>query len=339
MTKRERRKAQEAQPPAETQETQDAGGQSDAVSESVVAEQPAEETEAQQAEAQAAVSHETPPSEGSAPQGSAPEPEATSESYVEEDQQIAAGHNSKNAIMRDRAKAFTKVGALGRENGQGKKSLVALVELVVSLSSEGVLVPDDATKIYQKFRDEAAKSAGRYAAPEQSADSLKANASKLKQIMECGAKIMDVADVFSLARDMHIQALGNDDKARLKSKGTYEALVNVAREQLKDHHKGIALTEDEILEVLFNEESERKPKTALDFVKDGLVACEKARAGKKAKGDDPGRAPLDHGNLDGAIAHLLQCLAELDPEFTAKRDAEMARASDSTQQELPLQAA
>lgn len=270
---------------------------------------------------------------------SQPEPqpvleETQEEEYVESDPRLAKGANSKNAYERDRAKVFADVGKLGRENGQGKKSLVALCEKLVQAAEGGFIVPDDAEKFYKKFRDESAKASGKFAAADQDGNSLKANVSKLRRLIIVGSMWGGFAesdgaftspwDMFEMARDMHVQSSAGEDRDLLRSKGTYETLVNVARRQLDEKQRNVVLTEEDVRQVVHLEEHDVADKTALDFVVDALIAAEKALKGKRDTPKKAGRAPLDHGNLEDAIAHLRHTIADIDPEVLTLHDAKSA---------------
>ena len=248
--------------------------------------------------------------------------------YVETDPTVQALSNSGNALVREKAKLLTDVGRLGRDNGNGKRSLVALVERVVEASNQGVCGTDDAERIYKKFRDEAAKSGGALAAAEQDDASMKVQVSKLRRFIEVGKGFDDPWTIFEMARDMHTQAMACDDKKDLRVKSTYEALVSVARRQLDEERKGVPLTEEDIRDVLFKPAEDKKETTALDMVKAALKSVMHAIEGRKASGEKAAREPLHHDNLLEAEAHLKQVIADLDPEFFAEEEKKRAEAEE-----------
>jgi hypothetical protein len=245
--------------------------------------------------------------------------------YVETDPSILAGANSQNGLVRDRAKLLTDVGRLGKADGSGKASKVALAERVVEASENGIIGTDDAERIYEKFRTASAAAAGKLAADEQSKDSRDVQVSKLRRFIEVGKAFDNSWNIFETAVDMHVQALGGDDKKLLRVHSCYESLVAVARAQLRDRW-GIKLSEDDIRKVLFKEYEEPKETTGLDLVKHALKNMEQAMSGRKAGTDRPAREPLRHDNILEAVGHIRFVISELDPEFFAKEEAERAAA-------------
>jgi hypothetical protein len=254
--------------------------------------------------------------------------------YVESDPQVAAGHNSKNERTRAQAKLLSDVGALGRAEGGGARAGVAMLERVVDAGCDGIIGTDGAEKIYDKFRNEAAKARGKDVADAQGDASKKVQVSKLRQIIEVAVSLGEPAKgMFLMARDMHVQFMSGDDKKNLKVKSTYEALVNVAREQLKDEHKGEALNEEQIAGTMFKD-TEQEEVTGLDLVKRALKSVENAMAGAKSTDSKPAREPLSHENLSEAEAHLRFVIEQLDSEFFKKeQEAEQARAAKAAEKE------
>ena len=228
--------------------------------------------------------------------------------YVETDPAVLAGANSQNGLVRDRAKLLTDVGRLGKADGSGKASKVALAERVVEAAENGIIGTDDAERLYEKFRKASADAAGKLAADEQSKDSKDVQVSKLRRFIEVGKAFDNPWDIFETAVDMHVQALGGDDKKLLRVHSCYESLVSVARAQLRDQAKGIKLSEDEIRKVLFKEYEEPKETTGLDLVKHALKNLEQAMNGRKAGTDRLAREPLHHDNLLEAVGASLRDL-------------------------------
>lgn len=274
-----------------------------------------------------------------APAPKAPAAAPAPEEYKETDQSIAAGHNSSNALVQDMSKLLTAVGKLGRDNGQGKKSMVALAERVMEAAIHGIVGSDDAEKIYTKFRKESANASGFLKAAEQGNDSMQAQVSKLRRFIEMGKGLPDDAvAIIEMARDMHVQALSNDDKKYLRSKGTYDALVSVARAQLADERKGIPLDEEAVRAILLVDEADKHDTTGLDMLKTALRNIENAIAGKKASTTKPERAPIQHDNVTEAALHIRQALYELDPVWAKEQD-EAAAAAAKEEEEKAAKAA
>lgn len=232
-----------------------------------------------------------------------------------------------SSLAKDKAKLVLEVKRLGKDNGSGKKSMVALAERVVEASNDGIIGTDDAEKIYEMFRKESAAAQGLLAAADQEVSSAAVGASKLRKLIEMGKGMHDDAwPVLEMGRDMHIQAMATDDKKLLKVKSTYEALISICREQLKDERKGIKLNEEDLRGVLFNEENDKGDATGLDLAKQALKTLENAERGKKATSTKPARDPLSHENLKEAILHLQVLIGEQDPAYFAKEQEAAAKA-------------
>lgn len=271
--------------------------------------------------------------DGTDPEGQPP----AGEPQPEHDQTVTDMSNSENNLVRQMGVFLKAVDRIGGEKGAGDKSMVSLVERVLEASSEGVIDGGDASKVYDRFRDAAAKKLGNFAAPEQAKGTYKAQVSKLRQIIECG-RVEGAKEVFEMARERHVQLMKSEDKGMLREKGTYGALVSIAREQLKDKYQvrakdgrtPAALTEDEILAVLIKPEDDNEPDTAFDVVVQALKKVELALEGRKETESRPAMEPLmDVNNPDSKDEHLLeareylkQVIANHDPEYFSKIEAE-----------------
>lgn len=264
------------------------------------------------------------------------------EDNLPDNDRAAPGSNS-DAIVKGRQAVMRDVGQLGSHVGLGSKALVALAETVCTGAVNGYLTEDHAKPIYEKFRKSAAAKAGKIAPDEQGAASQRVQESKLRSFIKLGllndhlvenpaGDISDSVSLLLLARDMHAEAY-NDDKRKplLKTKNSYEAMLNVARAQLKEERRGVWMTEDDVAAEMFNADTERAPKTGLDFIKAAIDAMEKAKKGKDAKDNDeggfvPGRAPVEHESVQHAIDHCWVVLRDLDPAYVAKVQREAAEA-------------
>lgn len=281
--------------------------------------------------------------EAEAPAPVAEEPQAAP--VEEHDQVVTDMSNSANNLVRMKGLLLKDVTKLGGEKGAGDKSMIALVDRVLEASGEGVIGGNDAAEIYDRYRDAAAKKLGDFAAPDQGKGTYKAQVSKLRQIIECG-KVDGAKDVFAYARELHVQFMKSEEKGMLREKGTYSALVNVAREQLKDIHKGTPLSEDEIRGVLVKEEDDNEPDTALDVVISALKKVDLALNGRKSTESREGMDPLmDVNNPESRDEHLLeareylkQVIANHDPEYFNRIEAEEAAKTAEANEKARLKA-
>ena len=238
---------------------------------------------------------------------------------------------------------FSTVKSLGEAQAKGVLSLVALALEAAKAASSNLIGEDDAQVIVETFQKAKAAKLGQEAADAVSS-SITQQASKLRQIIKLGltAKLLldnVTGDMLSTgeaehyaekllerARDRHVGAMASDETRKsLKDKTTYGTLVNIARAQLGDEAKGIALTDEQIDGVVFSH-VEKEDKTGIDFVKKALKAATDARDGKEQKdlekgGFSAGRDPIINDNLQYAIEALDCALRELDPKYDEERAA------------------
>ena len=142
-------------------------------------------------------------------------------------------HDNTSNQPVDHSKAFWRsIKSMGADAGEGSTALVRLALATVRAANDGIISAekrtgskDDAALIYEAYMSENSKKAG-----EMSAGGAKANASKLRQIIQCGSMTTcDPVDVFDRAVAHH-KEMQKDEGVKLKA--LYPALVDVAREQL-----------------------------------------------------------------------------------------------------------
>lgn len=155
--------------------------------------------------------------------------------------------NSTNQPV-DHSKAFWKsIKSMGADAGEGSTALVRLALATVRAANDGIISAekrtgskDDAALIYEAYMSENSKKAGEF-----SAGGAKANASKLRQVIQMGSMTTcDPVDVFDRAVEFH-KELQKDEGVKLKA--LYPALVDVAREQLATD---VDLTSDQIKDAI-----------------------------------------------------------------------------------------
>ena len=272
--------------------------------------------------------------------------EANNEPPVEDVNTRAVPGNNSDIIKTKRTKLLREVHSIGEANGKGALSLVKLAEAVLAGAMDGAITPDHAKPLYEAFRKGKSKALGSFEAPEKAA-SEGVQVSKLNAIIKLGCEndklvesdgvITNAMDLIVAVRDRHVQYARGDDSKRLKTRSTYEAMLTIARKQL-DEGKGLWFTEDQMDTYLLNEEHDKADKTALDLVKSALETLEKARDGKPDSAEKAGRAPLDHGNLDHAIGHLVQVISDLAPEYLEERNAKAKAKADKAQSKMQASA-
>jgi hypothetical protein len=127
-----------------------------------------------------------------------------------------------------------------------------------------------------------------------------------------------------MAYELRIAAAATPETAAAMKPGTtYAFLVDVAREQLADHNKGIVLDQAGIERVLF---PDKKDKTQADEAKRLYEGALKLQKGKKATADKDAVPGVDSAALEAAIDYLRETWFELDPVArTAYAAAEQAK--------------
>ena len=208
-----------------------------------------------------------------------------------EGEATATGKNDKR-----RSDLNRMVRKLGEEAALGKDSLPKLAHAVIAAAADGVITGSDAGAIYERY---AAAESGK-AIHEHSAGGLKANTSKLKQIIAMGE--MTTIDPVSVmqaaydARDAYIketaEAQGED---RPKFKSAYPYYVDVARSQLKSDQP---LTVDHFRELMVKPEPKQKDlETELKAIMNRLEGL--------VTGENKSGLQDEHDNTEAAF-HLIK---------------------------------
>lgn len=147
---------------------------------------------------------------------------------------VAPAHGKNDKRLGDLMRQVTK---LGEEASLGKDSLPKLAHAVVRAAADGVITADDAQSVYEKY----AAAESKKAIHEHSKGGLKANVSKLRQLIAMGElKAFDAVEVMQAAFDTRTAAVSED----VKVKAAYPFYVDVAREQLKT--PDVALTKEQL---------------------------------------------------------------------------------------------
>jgi hypothetical protein len=237
------------------------------------------------------------------------------------------------------------VGQIGGEYGTGKKALVNLAKTVVegaaeqvikanakaSTSKDGKKKLDDAATLYGRFRAGASKKAGEAVDAELAANandgSWKAQVSKLRALIKFGNEYRDDASqIVEDAIAVHTSLLGEaGSRKALKLTSTYSALVAVAREQLKEDRKGVAMNSDELRELFLGEE--KAPKTGADLVESAMATLRRAQKGKDATDSVEGRDPVEDQGVEDAIQALRGVMSRIAPERWAEMQAAEEKAA------------
>ena len=279
-------------------------------------------------------------------------PEVTSESEPTESETLtqeidaelasnprAVPGNNADLLKQERQKLIKEAYKLGEDEGKGTRSLVNLAETVLKRAVDGAITPDHTKAIYEAFQKGRDKATGKIASQD-SGTSKAVQVSKLNAFVRLGCEndriiesdgfVTNAMDLLVYVREKHVQIAATEESKRLKYRGTYLTMLEIAVKQL-NAEGGMWLTEDQINGYMLNDEKDKTDKTALDLIKTALETLEKARDGKPDTADKAGRAPLDHGNLDHAIGHLVQVISELAPEFLEERNAMAKAKADKSQ--------
>lgn len=201
-------------------------------------------------------------------------------------------HENQTNQPVDHSKAFWKsVKSMGADAGEGSTALVRLALATIQAASDGIVSAekrtgskDDAALIYEAYMSENSKKSGEF-----SAGGAKANASKLRQIIQCGTMTTcDPVDVFDRAVAHH-KEMQKDEGVKLKA--LYPALVDVAREQLATD---VDLTDEQIKD------------TIVAVPRDKTVEDELKAIQKKVEGLIEGKGGLKHDTPEmGQIKELI----------------------------------
>jgi hypothetical protein len=265
--------------------------------------------------------------------------------------EVAPESNGNEEVVADtgsnlevRRKHFSRlVGQIGGEYGTGKKALITLARVVVEgaqtqalKASTNVATPkgakkklDDAAALYGRFRAGADKKAGAIVDAELAAGandgSWKTQVSKLRTLIKFGNEYRDDAtEIVETAIGVHTGLLGSPaDRKALKLTSTYSALVLVAREQMKDEHKGQPMTEDE-LRTLFLTEEKAAP-TGANLIENAIKTLRRAQKGKDETEEVQGRDAVTDPGVEDAIQALRDVISRVAPERWAEIVDEEAR--------------
>lgn len=260
----------------------------------------------------------------------------------------AKSGNNSDALKKAFQQVLKDVRQLGTAQGAGSKSLVALAARVTQAALDGVIVPKpvvDSVTIYKAFRQRAADAAGKLAVVDMSEKVLKAQASKLNAFIHLGTvseqilphpddddPIRDAVDLIERATALHVKLQGGSDE-KLRNPKAYDALLDIAREQMDEKRKGIWMHSEEVHTLLVSEDTKRE-KDGLDLVKSALDTLEKAAKGRPSSESRPERLPIEHESIGHAIGHLLHMLGELDPGFIAAREKEQAAEAEKARKQI-----
>lgn len=148
---------------------------------------------------------------------------------------VAAGAETPATLSNDKRKAdlFKTVSKLGEEASLGRDSLPKLAHAVVKAVADGVINIDEkddkgndaATQVFERY----AASEKKKSIHERSAAGIKANVSKLRQIMQMAAlTTIDAVEQMQTAFDAREAMIADD----VKVKPAYAFYVDMARKQL-----------------------------------------------------------------------------------------------------------
>lgn len=211
-----------------------------------------------------------------------------------------------------RDEVFKDCKKLGGEAAEGGDALPKLALRVLEAAESGVISTDkdkdgsdDVDKSYKAY----VEGFGKKAIYENTANGMKANASKLRQVARMGLEAGSKFDPIQAARDLK-EIRESKLKLDVKCKGMYPALVELARAQLKLDRQ---ITREEIEEIVVKREAETKP---VDEVLGKLrETLEKIITGEHKSGQcqDP-RVVTAHDSLRDYLAGIEQAAQDAEDE-------------------------
>ena len=236
-------------------------------------------------------------------------------------------HNAKNDTRFD--DLVKDIRQFGRDAAEGKDALPKLAIRVISAADDGVIStydpkvhgkdnPDDAAKIYEEY----ATSESKKAIHEHSAGGLKANVSKLRQLITFGSN--PNCDAMAVT-DKALKVRKELSDADIKVKGAYPALVDIARAQ---NAQDTELTDEQIRETVAKGEAEEptveKELTAIHKRLERLITGEKGPQDQDPlviQAEEAIRARLAAMVMARETMALMEKAAELGMVFTLPEQA------------------
>lgn len=120
----------------------------------------------------------------------------------------------------------TQVREYGRDSASGRDAKPKLALTIVRAAFDGIIGPDDAEMIYNEY----ATAESKKSIHDHSAGGIKANVSKLRQIISVGClPAIDGVVLLDKVTDMRTELRAQDAKL----KGAFDTFVDIARAQLK----------------------------------------------------------------------------------------------------------
>lgn len=158
----------------------------------------------------------------------------TNENITIENDAVATEVTSEGKNDKRRTELNRQIKKLGEEAAAGKDSLPKLAHAVVQAAADGVIEPNDAEALYKRY----AEAESNKAIHEHSAGGLRANTSKLRQLIAMGRMTtIDPVAVMQDAFDERAKYLEETAEAeaseRPKFKSAYAFYVDLARAQQK----------------------------------------------------------------------------------------------------------
>ena len=226
------------------------------------------------------------------------------------------------SLRRAKNDFFKQVDAIGDTVGKSKTAMISLAIEVTDAACKKLINLDDADGIYNRVRERAKAAAtiddvgelpdevtdeGAHDQPDEQKRNKTRDVqiSKLKAFIEVGMRHPDEAgELIRTARNVAVELLA---EGSCKKGSTYTNMGYIAVQQKKQKH---ILSADDIRKLLTAPTSGKANEPA-DGVKKMLDALTSMQAAKKGGKE---RAPVDHPDLDEAIAHLFKALGEIAPE-------------------------
>jgi hypothetical protein len=238
---------------------------------------------------------------------------------------VDKGETTKGSnLNKEQQAALNEIKELGKQHGRGLTSLIAFAEKMVTFGAEGTFESSHLKALYIQFRESSNTAAGKNKQISEDDHTVNSNTSKLRAFFKVGEhfKTDGWSKMLSRARDIHVGILRSDDRAYIRSKAllpTYEALVKVARDQMKterDPRTNVShrvypnlLTDAEIREIYIDPNKVERELTVEDVIKNAIKSVQRVIKGKVVGGETKRegfpKPNLPDGEDDGSVNRAL----------------------------------
>ena len=226
----------------------------------------------------------------------------------------------------DKKALLAEARKFGEQDGAGKRSHVSFARVLVRGGADGTITAtgksQDASDFYTAFMESSQKASTGVTGAEK--NSTSAQLSKVRAFIRLGTKYEDEAlKVFDDAKDLHAELVKSEEYGpHVKYRSTYTSLYAIAVAQCKPEQQGVALTADQMKELMLDYKLE-KVTTGATVLIQALNLVESAMRGKAETSTHMARDPITHDALPNIVDALRTVIAENDLEALNQRDADI----------------